>query len=155
MCDDHGVGELVPHLAGVVIERVEQDAVGVQVWPRAKASSVACPACGGQSARVHSRYDRRVADAALVGRPVVLRLQVRRMLCTTADCPVRTFAEQVPGLTEPYARRSLVLRGMLEKIGWRWPVVPERAWLTNWDYPLAGTLCCVWSAGYPTRRSAR
>lgn len=89
----------------------------MQVWARAKAPAVSCPGCGGQSARVHSRYDRQVTDAAIAGRPVLVRLQVRRLFCDGPDCAVRTFAEQVPGLTSPYARRTPVLRGMLEAIG--------------------------------------
>lgn len=66
---------------------------------------------------MHSRYDRQVSDAAIAGRPVVVRLQVRRLFCDSPDSPVRTFAEQVPGLTSPYARRTPMLRGMLEAIG--------------------------------------
>ena len=33
------------------------------------------------------------------------------------DCPARTFAEQVEGLTTRHARRTPLLRGMLEAIG--------------------------------------
>ncbi|WP_257035585.1 transposase family protein [Streptomyces sp. 1222.2] len=32
----------------------------------------ACPACGTLSARVHSRYVRRLADSAVGGRPVLI-----------------------------------------------------------------------------------
>jgi transposase len=66
---------------------------------------------------VHSRYERTLADAAIGGRQVVLRLRVRRLFCDAADCRARTFAEQVTGLTSRYARRSLLLRRMLEAIG--------------------------------------
>jgi len=44
-------------------------------------------------------------------------LQVRRFFCDTVDCPVRTFVEQVDGLTSRYARRTPLLRAMLEAIG--------------------------------------
>jgi transposase len=66
---------------------------------------------------VHSRYRRSVADTALGGRRVVLRLRVRRFFCDNPTCPARTFAEQVTGLTSPYARRSPLARRMLEAIG--------------------------------------
>jgi len=89
----------------------------VRLWASAKASTAVCAACGNCSARVHSRYDRRLADAAVAGRPVVLRLQVRRFFCDTQECPVVTFAEQVEGLTVRHARRSPLLRRMLESIG--------------------------------------
>jgi hypothetical protein len=35
---------------------------------------------------------------------MVIRLRVRRFCCACPDCPVRTFAEQVEGLTTAYAR---------------------------------------------------
>jgi transposase len=66
---------------------------------------------------VHSRYQRRLADAAIGGRRVVLRLRVRRFFCDDHGCRARTFAEQIPGLTSRYARRSPLLREMLEVIG--------------------------------------
>jgi len=47
---------------------------------------------------------------------VVIRLAVRRFFCDAAGCPARTFAEQVEGLTTAYARRTLLLTGMLEAI---------------------------------------
>ncbi|WP_246011641.1 transposase family protein [Nocardia mexicana] len=37
-----------------------------------------CPGCGTGSGRVHSRYRRRLADAATAGRAMVLVLVVRR-----------------------------------------------------------------------------
>lgn len=69
------------------------------------------------SARVHSRYDRGLADAAVAGRRVEIGLRVRRFFCDNGECSVRTFAEQVAGLTRRYARRSPLLEGMLESIG--------------------------------------
>jgi transposase len=48
---------------------------------------------------------------------VVLRLRMRRFFCHHPACPARTFAEQIPGLTTPYARRSPLARGMLAAIG--------------------------------------
>src|SRR5205807_10413262 len=75
------------------------------------------PRCGQESARVHSRYERRVADAAVAGRRVVLRLRVRRFVCRTDDCQATTFAEQVEGLTTRYGRRTVPLAEMVTAIG--------------------------------------
>ncbi|UKJ76675.1 transposase family protein (plasmid) [Azospirillum brasilense] len=55
---------------------------------------------------MHSRYERRLADLPWQGRPVILRLQARRFLCREAGCPKRTFAERLPGIVQPSARRS-------------------------------------------------
>ncbi|MGV9864084.1 transposase [Rhodococcus koreensis] len=86
---------------------------------RASALSVSacCPACGDTSDRVHSRYERTVADTAIGNRPSRLVLRVRRFLCLTADCERRTFAEQIDGVTTRYAPRTPLLRGTLERIG--------------------------------------
>jgi transposase len=62
---------------------------------------------------VHSRYGRLLADAAIGGRRVVIRLRVRRFFCGWPDCPAVTFAEQVRGLTSRYARRSPPLQQVL------------------------------------------
>ena len=51
------------------------------------------------------------------GRPVVIRLAVRRFLCRNPACRSVTFAEQVDGLTGRYLGRSLPLRGFLAQIG--------------------------------------
>lgn len=75
-----------------------------------------CPGCGCWSARVHSRYQRCLSDAALGGAEVLICLRVRRFLCATSDCSRQTFAEQVPDLTVAYARRTPLLRGLLERI---------------------------------------
>ena len=76
-----------------------------------------CTRCGQTAARVHSTYRRHLADAPIGGRPVDIALQVRRFFCDNAGCRARTFAEQVPGLTAPRARRTGLLRTALETIG--------------------------------------
>ena len=68
------------------------------------------------SGRVHSRYGRRLADAAIGGRRVVIRLTVRRFFCGRADCERTTFAEQVPGLTVRYGRKTPLLAGVLRDV---------------------------------------
>jgi transposase len=108
---------LLPQLAGLTVERVESSAVVLRIWVRPKADRVPCPGCGGASARVHRRYQRRLDDLAVGGREVMLVLRVRVFVCGDQTCPVRRFAEQVEGLTVPYARRSNGLRGALEGIG--------------------------------------
>jgi transposase len=107
------LGILLPHLAGVIVEGTELAAGRLCIWGRARAEQAACPACGWSSGRVHSRYWRRLADAAVGGRRVVIRLAVRRLFCGNPACPVTTFAEQVEGLTSRYARRTPALAAML------------------------------------------
>jgi transposase len=111
-----GLEVLLPHLAGVAVERVDHWPGLVCLSVRSRSEEGTCPRCQAVSCRVHSRYARRLADAAVGGQRVMIRLAVRRFFCDAADCPARTFAEQVDGLTTAYARRTLLLQGMLEAI---------------------------------------
>jgi len=110
------LGILLPHLAGVVVGGAVAAAGLLLVLARARAGEASCPACGTVSARVHSRYARRLADAAIGGRRVVIRLTVRRFFCGCAFCKRRTFAEQVPGLTVRYGRKTPPPGGVLRDI---------------------------------------
>jgi transposase len=69
----------------------------------AHAPGAACPKCGTQSRRVHSRYLRTLADAAIGGLQVEIRLAVRRFTCLVPECKRKIFSEQVQGLTAPYS----------------------------------------------------
>ncbi|MGA4792067.1 transposase family protein [Nocardia sp. AB354] len=55
--------------------------------------------------KVHSYHHRIVADLPVDGRGVVVRVRVRRLVCSTPQC-CRPFREQVPGLIERYQRRT-------------------------------------------------
>lgn len=80
------------------------------------APAAGCPDCGNRSRRVHSRYQRSVADAAIGSAETMICLRVRRFFCDDAACARKTFAEQVSGLSVPHARRTPLLRAMLEWI---------------------------------------
>ena len=108
---------LLPQLAGAVVGRVERVVDRVVITASAAGTQASCPRCATAATRVHSRYERRVADAPISGVPVVIELGVRRFFCDHPDCPKRTFAEQIPGLTSRYARRSLGLGRMLAAVG--------------------------------------
>jgi transposase len=110
------LGVLLPHLAGVIVEEIAVAAGLLLVLARARAAAGTCPLCGTESGRVHSRYERRLADAAIGGRQVEIHLEVRRFFCPAPGCRCKTFAEQVDGLTTRYARRTPLLAGMLGRI---------------------------------------
>jgi transposase len=113
-----GLADLLPHLDGLLVDRVSSaGAGGVLIEARCGSAGAACPACGTWSSRVHSGYARTVADGPAGGRPVLIRLRVRRFFCGNPVCEAGTFAEQVDGLTGRYLRRSLPLLGLLAQIG--------------------------------------
>ncbi|MEV6690304.1 ISL3 family transposase [Micromonospora sp. NPDC051196] len=95
---------------------VDTSAGSVWMRGRSRARRGRCPRCGTPSGRVHGRYARRLADAALGGCAVVVELVVRRFKCVAGTCPVVTFVEQVEHLTRPYARRTPLLQQILGQI---------------------------------------
>jgi hypothetical protein len=107
------LGVLLPHLAGLIVEEVTVAAGLLLVMARARAPEAACTKCETVSGRVHSRYSRRLADAAIGGRQVEIVLAVRRFFCPAPGCRRKTFAEQVEGLTVRYARETPLLAGVL------------------------------------------
>ncbi|MFJ4321419.1 transposase family protein [Streptomyces lavendulae] len=75
-----------------------------------------CPDCSVRSSRVHSTYERRLADTPVGGQPVLVELTVRRLYCENTDCQRRTFVEQVQGLTVRYGRGTPGSRRILEAV---------------------------------------
>ena len=104
-CDCDLVDVVFPHLAGVLVERVERDDGMVVIIGRSWGGLVPCPVCGTATGKVHGYYRRRLADTPTGGTMVVLELTLRRLVCPNLDCPRQTFHEQVPGPAERYARR--------------------------------------------------
>ena len=100
-----------------MIDSVDVSAAGIRIRVSPLTQSASCPQCESVSRRIHSRYDRTLADAAIGNRPSRLVLRVRRFLCPSIECSRRTFAEQIEGLTSAYSRRTPLLNEVLERIG--------------------------------------
>jgi len=81
------------------------------------AAAARCPRCGTASDRVHSRYRRTVADLPCRGRPVALRLVVRRFRCARPGCPQAVFCERLPGLIGAHARSTARLTEAHRAVG--------------------------------------
>ncbi|NEI67701.1 transposase family protein [Rhizobium leguminosarum bv. viciae] len=88
-----------------------------------------CPVCGTRSERIHSRYQRRLADLPLVGKPVRLVIDARRFHCDAVLCGRRIFTERFDGdVLAPSSRRTARLDHIVQLIsihGWR---KLEQAW---------------------------
>lgn len=81
------------------------------------ASTASCSACKCSATRIHSHYQRTLADLPLAKVPVRLHLQVRRFYCDNPACSKHTFSETVPGLVAPFARRTLRLANEQRQLG--------------------------------------
>ena len=66
---------------------------------------------------MHSRYRRRPTDLPSLGRRIGVSLRVRRFYCRNVKCARRTFAEQLPELVTPHARRTCRLAAAQAQVG--------------------------------------
>ncbi|OLT30728.1 hypothetical protein BJF83_24575 [Nocardiopsis sp. CNR-923] len=71
------------------------------------------PTCATPSGRVHSRYERRLTDTPASVQETLIHLHDRKFFCDHTACEQKIFAEQVPGLTHRYARRTPHLTELL------------------------------------------
>jgi transposase len=106
---------LSPCPAEVEVERLLAKPDHIVLTLRAIRRTAACPGCAQPSRRIHSCYERRLADLPWNGVPVRIRLRTRRFFCDADDCPHRIFTERLPETTETYARRT---RRMEQALRW-------------------------------------
>jgi transposase len=93
-------------LPGLIVERVSLAEPPLLIDARTRTPDASCPDGHTPSARVHSRYTRRLRDLPVTEYPVCLRVHVRRFRCRTSTCPRRTLAERLPALAPGYAQRT-------------------------------------------------
>ncbi|MGW1728533.1 hypothetical protein ACWCQK_37320 [Streptomyces sp. NPDC002306] len=77
---------------------------------------------------MHSRYGRRIADAPVGARPVVIELSVRRLFCDSGDYARVTFAEQVEGLPAATVGERPSCNGSSVLLVSFWPLAPWSGW---------------------------
>jgi transposase len=76
-----------------------------------------CPLCGTVAKRIHSRYQRRLADLSCAGQPVRFQLTVRKFFCDESSCPRKIFTERLTPFVAPRARMTARLFQLLQIIG--------------------------------------
>ncbi|MET7636953.1 ISL3 family transposase [Streptomyces sp. NPDC005078] len=94
----------------VRLERVVSTAEALVVVAAGCGPPPRCPGCRAFARRVHSSYERGLAERPLAGKKLQVRLRVRRFFCDRTFCRRKTFVEQVSGLSERYRRSSLGLK---------------------------------------------
>jgi transposase len=93
----------------LLVQQVLPEANRIIILAQSTAPTSICPSCGHASGRVHSHYQRTLADLPWQGQIAVLRLRVRRFRCGTAACPRKIFTERLPEVTVSRARKTLRL----------------------------------------------
>jgi transposase len=99
------------------METIEVSDQIVLVHLHAISPTAPCPQCGTPGSRIHSRYQRTIADVAFGRRHLLLKLLVRKWICREAACTQRIFAERFPGLVRRYARMTDRLVEALQSVG--------------------------------------
>lgn len=103
---------------GLVVERIEVETSGLVILARPAAKTADCPICGSPSARIHSTYQRSLADLPSHGRAVRIKLVARRFRCALATCSQRIFTERLAATgAHPFARRTARLEGIVHHLG--------------------------------------
>jgi transposase len=100
---------LLPDATVLRLEACEIDDTTAQITLRVQATQTRapCPLCATPARRIHSDYERTLADLPWAQYRVCLQLRVRKWFCGNRDCPRRIFTERLPTVMAPWARRTL------------------------------------------------
>ncbi|NLN28345.1 MAG: transposase family protein, partial [Firmicutes bacterium] len=93
------------------------DTAQITLVVESSARGAVCPFCGHFSDCRHSQYVRRLLDLPADGRKVVVHWRIRKFRCINPNCQRRVFAERIPGLARPHARRTERLDQLLTRMG--------------------------------------
>ena len=102
---------------GVRLLQVRILPAAVHIEAAAHSVSGECPRCGTPSVRVHSTYTRTLTDVPWAGRPVRVRLQVRKFRCANGQCPQQIFTERFQTYLRPWARKTLRVANLICCLG--------------------------------------
>src|SRR5262247_2590803 len=106
-----------PALLRLAACRVDTAATQITLSLCSTQARALCPLCTVATRRIHSRYERTLADLPWAAYRVRLRLRVRKWFCRNRACRRRIFTERLPTVAAPWARRTLRLAQRLGALG--------------------------------------
>jgi transposase len=106
-----------PEVVGVRVDRVWREGTVLHIAATTTRRAARCPLCQRRSKRVHSHYQRTIADLPCGGERVLVHLQTRRFVCRVRWCRRRIFTERLPALVASAARCTMRLRAGLLRLG--------------------------------------
>lgn len=83
---------------------------------RSQQTHFSCPLCQMLTERVHSHYQRTLADLPWGDWSVRLGLTVHKLFCENPHCGRRIFTERLPDVVAPWARKTVRLCRRLTSI---------------------------------------
>jgi transposase len=95
---------LIP--ACLAVDHILSSSEQITIITKPRQPSAPCPTCAEMSGRVHSFRQRMLHDLPWQGRPVMLRVHLRRFRCLNPACPRQTFVEPLADAARPSARRT-------------------------------------------------
>ncbi|MEA5568580.1 ISL3 family transposase [Anabaena sp. UHCC 0399] len=112
------LSHLLPDSANLKLENCILDEIKTQINVIVSAITrvVNCPVCNQPTHKIHSRYERKLADLPWADYSITLQLRVRKFFCINTLCKRRIFAERLTNVTAPWARRTLRLAQRLSAI---------------------------------------
>jgi transposase len=96
---------------------VDDTTAQITLAVRSTQATVPCPLCTTPAQRIHSHYERTLADLPWAQYRVRLQLRVRKWFCGNRCCPRHIFTERLPTVAAPWARRTLRLAQRLVALG--------------------------------------
>ena len=99
------------------LEKIVQMADAITLFVSSAQTIVNCPSCREATRKVHSRYERTIADLPWEGIPVRLQLRVRKFFCRNPECQRRIFCERLPEVATRCGRRTYRMNEALSSIG--------------------------------------
>ncbi len=86
----------------LILEKINSEDDLITLVVRTTQTRPLCPSCNKPSSRIHSRYQRQVADLPWQGATVRMQLLARKLFCRQEDCPQRIFCERIPSVVATY-----------------------------------------------------
>ena len=99
------------------IETMQRQTDYLEILVGPTTASAVCPLCEQSSARVYSAYQRSLQDLPCCDQVLRLRVAVRRFFCHNVGCRRKVFAERLPDVMRPYARRTVRHNAALTTLG--------------------------------------
>lgn len=104
----------VVHLEATAIDPTQHQ---IRLTVRTFGVSCSCPGCQCLSQRIHSHYQRQLADLPWSDYQVSLQLQTRKFFCDNPACQRKIFTERFASVALPWARCTVRLNQQLSQIG--------------------------------------
>jgi transposase len=103
------LARLLPDATTLRLDACEVDEAAAQITLAVQSTQISapCPLCATPARRIHSDYERTLADLPWAQYRVCLRVRVRKWFCPNRRCHRRIFTERLPTIAAPWARRTL------------------------------------------------